>query len=144
VSELAPILDAARATGDYTALLAHLPYTRALGLSATCSGGVLRLCLPCRAGLIGNPALPALHGGVVGACLETAALLQILHERGSVHMPKTIDFTVDYLRAARAVTLHAEAELQRSGRRIVNVRMRAFQGDPSAPVALGRGNFLVE
>ena len=41
--------------------------------------------------------------------------------------PKTIDFTVDYLRVARAEELYAVAEVQRIGKRIANVRMRAYQ-----------------
>lgn len=144
MSPLSAIIEAARSTGDYAPLLAALPYTRTLGLEADLVEGRLQLRLPFRDGLVGNPAIPAFHGGVVGACLETAALLTILHERGTTHVPKTIDFTVDYLRSARALTLYADAEVQRSGRRIVNVRMRAFQGDPGAPVALGRGHFLLD
>jgi hypothetical protein len=42
-----------------------------------------------------------------------------------------------------AEDLYAVAELQRLGRRIANVRMRAYQTSrASEPVALGRGNFL--
>jgi uncharacterized protein (TIGR00369 family) len=144
MTQLAEAIRLARASGDFTAFLAELPYTRMLGLAAERDGQTVRLILPFRPGLVGNPAIPAFHGGVVGACLETAAILQILQERTAEGVPKTIDFTVDYLRTARAETLHADAEVQRSGRRIVNVRMRAFQSDPSAPVALGRGHFLID
>ena len=57
--------------------------------------------------------------------------------------PKTIDFTVDYLRMARAEELYAVAEVQRIGKRIANVRMSAYQQHEDEPVALGRGNFLL-
>jgi uncharacterized protein (TIGR00369 family) len=144
LSTLADILLSARASGDYNQVLAALPYARFLGLQASLNADTLRVTLPFQPTLVGNPALPALHGGVVGACLEMAALLQVVHLRNGPPFPKTVDFTVDYLRAARAEALHAEAEVQRLGRRIVNVRMRAFQGDGRAPVALGRGNFLVD
>jgi uncharacterized protein (TIGR00369 family) len=147
VSALSAALDASiehgRQTGDYTPLLEALPYTRFLGLSAALVGDSVRLSLPFRQSLVGNPVLPAIHGGVVGACLETAALLQIIHLRRALPLPKTIDFTVDYLRAARAEPIHADAQVERLGRRVVHVRMRAFQAAESEPVALGRGNFLV-
>jgi uncharacterized protein (TIGR00369 family) len=137
-------IERAQQSGDYNPLLGALPYTRFLGLRASlCADGV-RLQVPFRESLLGNPVLPAIHGGVVGACLETAALLQIIHLRKALPLPKTIDFTVDYLRAARAADIFADAQVQRLGRRIVNVRMRAFQTSESEPIALGRGNFLVD
>jgi uncharacterized protein (TIGR00369 family) len=144
MSKLAEAIAAARASGNYDLLLAALPYTRWLGARGQLVGNTVRLCLPFAQRLVGNPVLPAIHGGVVGACLESAALLQIIQLRAGPSVPKTIDFTVDYLRAARALDLYAEAEVMRLGRRIVNVRMRAFQGSEGEPIALGRGNFLVE
>lgn len=132
----------AHSNGDYQPVLDALPYARFTGMRATLSGEVVRLCLPFQQSLVGNRSLPAFHGGVVGALLESAALLQLVHERGSP-IPKTIDFTVDYLRVARAEDLFAVADVQRKGRRIANVRMRAFQQREDEPVALGRGNFLL-
>lgn len=143
MSELTRVLERARNEQDYNLLLDVLPYARLLGLRAQWRDGSLCVHLPFRANLIGNPFLPALHGGVVGATLEMAALMEIIHQRGGDTVPKTIDFTIDYLRAARAVDLYATAEVQRAGRRVVNVRMLAFQGDDAAAVALGRGHFLL-
>ncbi len=142
MSALDDIALAARQSGDYDALLAELPYTRFMGMRARCEGGRVILRLPFQPHLIGNIRLPALHGGVVGACLENVALFELIHQRG-LPLAKTIDFTVDYLRPARAEELVADAEVQRLGRRIANVRMRAYQSDPDEPVALGRGNFLL-
>jgi uncharacterized protein (TIGR00369 family) len=144
VSTLTEVLLRVRESGDYNMLLEAMPYARFLGLRAELGEDTVRVTLPFQPSLVGNPTLPALHGGVVGACLEMAALLQVLHLRAGPPLPKTVDFTVDYLRAARAEPLFAEAEVQRLGRRIVNVRMRAYQADRAQPVALGRGNFLVD
>ena len=143
-SALGEVLAQARATQNWDLLLDAIPYARFLGLRAETRGELVRLHLPFKQSLVGNPRLPALHGGVVGACLEMAALLQILQQRGVSQVPKTVDFTVEYLRAARGEDLFAEADVQRLGRRIVNVRMRAFQTSPEEPIALGRGNFLVD
>jgi len=142
VSALDVAVQAARASGNYDLVLAELPYARFLGLSAKLDGAVVLLRLPFQPILVGNPLLPAFHGGVVGAALESSALLQLVHERG-MPFAKTIDFTVDYLRTARAEELYAVAEVQRIGKRIANVRMTAYQQHEDEPVALGRGNFLL-
>ena len=142
--DLAAIVADARDSGDYNRLLDAIPYARFLGMRVLFHEGLVRVHVPFVPMLIGNSALPSLHGGVAGACLETAALLQLIHEQGGLPMPKTIDFTVDYLRAAKPEDLFAEAEVQRAGRRVANVRMRAFQADVQQPIALGRGNFLLD
>ncbi len=142
--DLAAIVADARASGDYNRLLDAIPYARFIGMRVSLTEQRVRVYVPFRPMLIGNAGLPSMHGGIAGACLETAALLQLIHEQGGLPMPKTIDFTVDYLRAARTEDLFAEADVQRAGRRVANVRMRAFQADPSQPIALGRGNFLLD
>jgi len=146
VSRLDEAVQRARAVGDYDALLDVIPYARFTGMRAALldpsTRNLVRVHLPYRIELVGNPTVPAFHGGVVGALLESAALLQLVHARGT-GFPKTIDFTVDYLRIARAEDLYAVAEVQRAGRRIANVRMKAYQKSEDDPVALGRGNFLL-
>lgn len=142
--DFAALVRDARATGNYDPLLAALPYGRFLGLRAQLVEERVRVHLPYTEMVIGNASIPSIHGGVAGACLETAALLQLLHVASGPTMPKTIDFTVDYLRQARAEDLFAEAEVQRIGRRVANVRMRAYQRDRNQPVVLGRGNFLLD
>ena len=144
MSAVSEALARARDSHDYNLLIDVLPFARFLGIRAQAHDGALRVHLPYQPLLVGNPFLPALHGGVVGTCLEMAALLEILHQRAGDQVPKTIDFTIDYLRAARATDLYADAEVQRAGRRVVNVRMRAFQGEGDTLVALGRGNFLID
>lgn len=132
----------ARDRGDYSQLLSELPYGRFIGAQAGLIGEQVRVHVPFQDHLVGNFITRVLHGGVVGAALEMAALAQLVHERG-IPLPKTIDFTVDYLRAASAESLYAVADVQRVGRRVANVRMHAYQADDSKPVALGRGNFLL-
>jgi len=144
MTDLAAIVADARQSGDYNRLLDAIPYAQFLGMRVQLVEGRVRVHLPFQKMLIGNVTLPSIHGGIAGACLETVALLQLIHEQGGLPMPKTIDFTVDYLRAARAEDLFAEAEVQRSGRRVANVRMHAFQKDRAQPIVLGRGNFLLD
>jgi uncharacterized protein (TIGR00369 family) len=123
--------------------LAAIPYCRHLGIVAEVTGDVLTLTMPFAQKLIGNPVLPALHGGVIGSLLETAALAQILFETKSAKIPKPVDITVDYLRTGRAVDSHARARLFKQGRRVINVHAEMWQDDASKPVAALRGHFLV-
>ncbi|HWA89311.1 MAG TPA: PaaI family thioesterase [Rhizomicrobium sp.] len=125
------------------ALIARVPYCAWLGVAARIEDGAVVLDLPFDAKLIGNPILPALHGGVAGSLLETAALMQILHEMGTAKMPRTVDMTIDYLRSARATTSHARAFLVRQGRRVVSARAEMWQDDAAKPVAQLRGHFLL-
>ena len=128
---------------DMTALVAVVPYCAFLGVTATLVYGRVVLEMPFAAKLVGNPMIPALHGGVIGSLLETAALVQILHETGTARMPRTVDMTVDYLRSARAVQSHARAFLVRQGRRVVSARAEMWQDDAAKPVAQFRGHFLL-
>jgi acyl-coenzyme A thioesterase PaaI-like protein len=99
--------------------------------------------LPFRRELVGNPVLPAVHGGVLGAFLELTALLHLLDEGGNERVPKPITFSVDYLRSAGPTATRARAEIFKLGRRIANVRVVAWQDDPTRPVVAGNGKFLL-
>src|SRR5437899_2014809 len=55
-----------------------IPYARFLGVEVERSDGALECILPFRHEIVGNPALPAVHGGVLGAFLELTALLHLI------------------------------------------------------------------
>jgi uncharacterized protein (TIGR00369 family) len=133
----------ARATRDWTAFARDIPYAAWLGITVDVSAEKIVVALPHQASHVGNAALPAIHGGVVGALLDHAAVLTLLDEAETVVLPKTITFTVDYLRSARTVTTFARAVITRQGRRVSTVRVEAWQDDPARPVAAGHGHFLV-
>jgi uncharacterized protein (TIGR00369 family) len=123
--------------------LEQIPYARFLGVTLEeCDDGpVCRL--PFRDDLVGNAALPAIHGGVVGAFLELAALVGLVEQTDSERVPRPINFSVDFLRSVGPRDTRARAEIVKHGRRIANVRVVAWQDDPAKPVAAGVGNFLV-
>ena len=136
-------LTAAKQAGDYQALFDAIPYAKFLGLGAAMHGDELITTMRYSDHLIGNPALPALHGGTLGALLESTAIFELLWRAETVVLPKTITVTIDYLRSAGAADTHARGVITRQGRRISNVRVEAWQGDRSAPVASAHGIFLV-
>ncbi len=136
-------LAAAKASGDFQALFDLVPYSRFLGLSAHLDGNELITTMKFADHLIGNPALPALHGGTLGALLESAAIFELLWRAETIVLPKTITLTVDYLRSGAPVDTHARSTVTRHGRRVANVRVEAWQTDRAAPVATAHAIFLV-
>jgi uncharacterized protein (TIGR00369 family) len=136
-------LSAAKASGDFQALFDLVPYSKFLGLSARLDGGELITTMKYADHLIGNPTLPALHGGTLGALLESAAIFELLWRAETVVLPKTITLTVDYLRSGGPKDTHARSTVTRHGRRVANVRVEAWQDDRNAPVATAHAIFLV-
>jgi uncharacterized protein (TIGR00369 family) len=137
-------LQTLRETGLFEPVLQSIPYARLLGLRVAVVDGDTITTLPGAEHLIGNPILPAMHGGTVGALLESAAIFKLIWEIRSIAVPKTINITVDYLRSARVVDTHARAVITKQGRRVANVQVRAWQADESKPVATAHAHFLLK
>ena len=141
------------------ALVGGVPFVGFLGIAFDRRGDELTAVMPFREALIGNPMLPALHGGATAAFLEVAAIVelgwQLLWEdveAGRVdpeapsappRLPKTIDVTVDYLRAGLPRDAYARARVNRSGRRYASVHVEAWQDNRARPFAQCTGHFLM-
>ncbi|MZQ89204.1 PaaI family thioesterase [Frigidibacter albus] len=143
------------------ALVAGVPYIQFLGIAFDRRGDELTATLPFDEKLIGNPMLPALHGGVTAAFLETTAIIELSWsllweemEAGRIdatlldplhlpRLPKTIDFTVDYLRSGLPRDAYARARVNRSGRRYASVHVEAWQDNRSRLFAQATGHFLM-
>jgi acyl-coenzyme A thioesterase PaaI-like protein len=143
VSDLIERITRFRDTGDGDALTDIIPYAGFLGISAEGAGDRVTARLRFADHLIGNPALPALHGGTTGALLETAAVFQVLWQAESVVLPKIINITVQYLRSGKPVDTLAQAFITKQGRRVVAARAEAWQGDRARPIATATAHFLV-
>ncbi|MBM3569937.1 MAG: PaaI family thioesterase [Alphaproteobacteria bacterium] len=124
-------------------MAALFPYARYLGLGARLDEAGLVTVLRHDPTHIGNPVLPALHGGVVGAALETAALFHLMWAGDSARLPKIVTITFEYLRSARPRDLFARAEVTKQGRRVAHVSVAAWQDEPARPVAAAHGVFLL-
>ena len=59
------------------ALVARVPYIAFLGIRFDRCGDELTASMPFQPRLIGNPVLPALHGGATAAFLEVAAIISL-------------------------------------------------------------------
>jgi len=120
-----------------------IPYVDYLGIRATGDGPDALFRLPHQDKLIGNPMLPALHGGVIAGFAETAATLHLIRTLHGAKFPKSIDFSIDYLRSGRPVESFAACEVVRVGARVALVQVRCWQKSPEQPIAVARGHFLL-
>lgn len=145
-----------------TALVGGVPYVQYLGLRFDRRGDELTGVLPFDEKLIGNPLLPALHGGVTAAFLELTAVMTLSWsylwediESGALdfdpsagnprmpRLPKTADFTVDYLRSGLPRDAYARARVNRAGRRYASVHVEAWQDHRDRLFAQGTGHFVM-
>ncbi|MBV7396519.1 PaaI family thioesterase [Mameliella sediminis] len=144
-----------------SALVHGVPYIQYLGVEFDRRGDELTAVLPFDEKLIGNPFLPAIHGGVTAAFLEITAMVTLnwsylwkdiesgaldpdTMTRGELpRLPKTIDFTVDYLLSGLPRDAYARARVTRSGRRYASVQAEAWQDNHNRPIAQATAHFLM-
>jgi len=143
MSELLQNMKRAREADDLAPVLEAIPYARFLGLGMKIEGGVLRGHLEYGDHLIGNAFIQALHGGTIGALLESTAIFEVIRRAEIDRLPKIISLTVEYLRPGRAEDTYAEAEITRLGGRVANVRVKAWQADPDKPIAAANALILI-
>lgn len=138
------LLSQAHENGDYDSLINLMPYAKLLGMQCPRQGEDMIFRLPANQDNIGNPILPALHGGVIAGFMEHAAMLHLLMFMGIPHLPKIIDFSIDYLRAGHYRDTYAQCQVWRQGRRVANVAITAWQTNQTEPIATARAHFKVD
>jgi acyl-coenzyme A thioesterase PaaI-like protein len=142
-------------------LVEGVPYIQFLGIQFERRGDELTAVLPFKDDLIGNPMLPALHGGATAAFLEVTAIISLswtglwadmesgvldtanLDQDTLPRLPKTIDFTVDYLRSGLPRDAYARARITRAGRRYASVHVEGWQDNRDRLYAQATGHFLM-
>lgn len=129
-------------SATFRGLLADAPYARFLGVEALEDEdrtAVMRFAPH----LVGNPMLPALHGGTIAAFMELTATFALAAAAPRGRSPKPVDVSVAYLRSGRPLDTFARADLRKVGRRIAYVHVLAWQDDPAAPIAELAAHFLL-
>ena len=126
------------------ALLDSLPYARFLGLKTQLNGDELTVVMPFADHLIGNPMLPALHGGSTAALLEMTAIAQVALAFPAARLPRPINVTVAYLRTGRPQDVFSRARISRAGRRVAHVQAEAWQEERAQPIASLTAHFLLD
>jgi uncharacterized protein (TIGR00369 family) len=133
------VLPTLEAPDDPAGPFAQSPFARCLGIRVGADG---TLVMPFSQQIIGNPILPAIHGGITGAFLETTAIVGVTRELG-VALPKPIGLTVNYLRSGRALDSYANVSIVKQGRRVVAFEAQAWQDDRTKPIASAFGHFML-
>ena len=67
MQQLLELVKKAHASADYQPLVDLIPYARVLGVQCECYGEEIIFRLPANADNIGNPTIPAIHGGVIAS-----------------------------------------------------------------------------
>lgn len=127
------------------------PYTDYLGVrrhslpngASNAADALFRL--PFRQELVGNPILPAIHGGVVAGFAQTAGVLHLSFTNSLPREtpPRAVDFSIDYLRSAKPIDTWARCRTVRQGNRVALVEMVLWQDDEKRPVAMARTQCLL-
>lgn len=138
------ILRYTRETGDFSQLIASIPYASHIGLQCDRFGDDMIFRLPAKEQNLGNPILPAIHGGVIGGFMELSAAIYLMLAQETHCMPRIVNFSLDYLRAGLNQETYAECQLTRQGNRVANVMITAWQKSRSRPIATARAHFLLE
>ncbi|MEX0810652.1 MAG: hotdog fold thioesterase [Chitinophagales bacterium] len=124
-----------------------IPFNKFIGVQLVeVKEGFVKLKVPFKPELVGNPMLNALHGGLISTVMDTAGgaagmtTLTSFEDRIS-----TIDMRVDYLRPGQAKDLIVEGKITRSGNRIVATAMKAYHPEEELSlIAEGRGVYNVK
>ena len=148
----------------------HVPKALAVGVDAICAQGTeagghtgdiatMPLIPQCVDACRGKTS--PLHGGPIAAFLEISAIIGLswtqiwrqIEDLESVtgssdgakefSLPKTIDFSVDYLRSGLPRDAYARATVNRAGRRYASVHVEAWQDNRNKLFAQGTGHFLM-
>lgn len=140
--DLRKLVAKAHESGDYSELIATIPYAVTIGVECQRFGDEVMFKLPRKKSNIGNPILPAIHGGVIGGFMEISASLHLLMFQDTPKLPKIVDISLDYLRAGLDRDTYVECKLTRQGSRVANVIVTAWQKSRNEPIALARAHFL--
>lgn len=125
----------------------HIPFNRFLGVEATLlERGRIRLEIPFREELIGDPMRPALHGGVISMLADTAGGLTVWSTlENMASRVSTIDLRIDYVRPGKLERLIAEGTVVRVGKSVGVADIRLFHaGSEDDTIATGKGVYLIK
>jgi uncharacterized protein (TIGR00369 family) len=122
------------------------PYAQSLDMEISgLHNGAPLITMPFAQKVQGRPGF--LHGGAISGLLEMAAVAAIAHalrERGDEARFKQVNVTVDFMRGGIMQTSYAVGTITRLGRTMANVESRAWQDDPTKPMAIATLHYLLK
>ena len=140
---LLEVIQQCRESNDFEPLINQVPYARLIGIKCFRAGDEVTFHLPPKESNIGNPTLPAIHGGALGGFIEHSAVMYVLLYMEAPKFPKIIDLSIDYLSAGHYKDTYAECRILRQGRRLANVAVTVWQAKKSEPICTARAHMLL-
>jgi uncharacterized protein (TIGR00369 family) len=126
-------------------MTSYTPHARRLGMKVIETGpGLAVVMLPYHAELIGDPVRKVVFGGAITTLLDHASGLAVACALDALRAIATVDFRVDYVRAAApGLDLYARVECYKVTRNVAFVRGIAYERGPDDPFASCLGTFML-
>ena len=120
-------------------------HTHSLGFKLeSLEGKRVRMRVPYRPELVGDPSSGVLSGGLVSTLLDHVGGMSVWVALDQFQSIATLDMRVDYMRAAEpGRDLLAEAECFQLNRTMAFVRAWAFEDSPDNPVAASQAAYII-
>lgn len=113
----------------------RIPFAGSLGIAIVEVDGRLQTRMPYTASVIGNPRVPALHGGALASLMQVAAAAELIRVTGGVaRLPRMFSMTTEYLRSAVLEDTLATATVISRSRRFANLRVELRQASSAERV----------
>lgn len=119
---------------------ARTPLAAWLGFDASAGNGI-EFNLTFNESHIGNPAIRALHGGVIAAFLELAMQSELFARTNMA--VTTANISVDYLSSSKPADMVGRVKMLRQGRRLAFMEASGWQSDQTRLVAVARACFAL-
>lgn len=128
---------------DIENLLSHSPISQFLECEAYELNNQPALRLKIDEHHIGNPLIRAVHGGILASFCECTASVILALDVGESRLQKALSQETTYLRTTTDADCYAFATIQKAGRRITTISVKAWQSNIEKPVAISNLRFLV-
>lgn len=122
-----------------------IPFNKFIGLKMEdLRDGYAKAIIEFKEELVGDVRIQAIHGGVISAAMDAVGGMAAITTLNSIEDKiVTVDMRVDYIRSARNTGLIIEANIVRSGNKIITTNMQVFSINDNSLVAEGRGVYNV-
>lgn len=146
VDKMIELINTSQKNKDVSALIEHIPYATFLGIERLPEQDTDKYVfkMPAKKALVGNPTLPAIHGGALGGFMETSAMLHLMIKMEERSMPKVVDFSLDFIRTGKMLDTFVRCKIIRFGRKLVNLSVEAWQENENTPIAKARLQVLID
>ncbi len=124
-----------------------IPFNKWLGMKVEhLERGQVTMSIPWRPEIVGDPTVPALHGGVIGAVADATGGIAVwsMLENAASRL-STVDMRVDYLRPGKQEKLLASSNVVRLGARLGWADVRLYHpGRENELIATARAVYTIK